>query len=579
MNPITTQGLLRLSCAGALVRMINGENNTHWAPDLFVFGEPRVTDGRKTEIDVSFRDSYGKNDVVPPPHSFVYEYFRLDVAEHFQGVLSGYRPALPTSTQVLLDEITQRTGQAFERDDFILEPIGRHNVAPYRLRAKRESLRWVGAVEFTLADMVDLPNYLGGALPSTLGALSETPLMRAPRSVLRLTNATSQRRGLSGVAVGDFVQDHAGLIALIQLSVPHPGDRLDMGTNPWVFNGAPRPFNLHNAKVTAIRTANGPHPINTTLNRVLEITLDLAYCTALDDPILEVRYRDDDYADSTFNNTPRLTQIAVMSQSDATAYNEWFNQRTIGEVITALPAASINIRGPVPWVANATPSKTNLSGAVVQYNGQRRGQDPQNQNPDLNRVCMVTLGDRNTAYRGNMAIHYRAPIVLAPTIPNAQYQTPYSAPLNPTHGQAPYQFTVVGGALAPGHSINPTTHAIEGSATTHSTTYRPVIRVRDARGVSVDYNYSYYVTVAPLQIQRTILDARPTHLDMQYQAVGGVGPYAYYLDPQQRPPNCTFDPATGHLVGQPPAGSYTWTIGATDTRGVVTSLNDSKQVE
>ncbi len=571
-----TELLLRHTPEDAIVMMVNEENGTHFPSGVFRISQPEVVDGRLTRVRLTVRKSYHKQDLVPYEGSFDFLYHRLDLADHFRDVLTGFRLPLPTSTQVVLDELTRRLGQNFFRDDIVLEEIGRTNAAPYRLKAKAESLRWVGELEVWLAEPSDLQTFLQNAIlsngPTRLGSLSTTPQLRSMSVTSPFINATAFPHLIAGLVEGNTAQDQAYMLTLFQRAVPAPSQPLDPTTSPWRIQNTAGPFNLYNAHMPSEPGPRpGAHPLNPDLTHAVRVVLS-THCTNFDDKEVWIPYRPPVYDETVFTRQPRLTRFAVKSLTDGSAYARYLNDFKPGQVITHLGGVGgpFLINGPDPYVADpTTPGPRNLYGATVVYNGQVRVQDPKPADPSLNRLLLLALTDKNTAYRGNFAIHYKAPIVLPTTIPDALLNADYVFDLAPTGGVAPYTTQIVGGSLPSGHTLDSNLNRISGKAKSLGS-YTVHLEVTDAAGTKVRYSYTYRVAAAPLTISGFAPDAAAGDpYNFQYTIAGGIAPYDVMLETGNFPPGVTIDD-TARLLGVidiAGAGTYDWTISATDAAG------------
>jgi large repetitive protein len=136
-------------------------------------------------------------------------------------------------------------------------------------------------------------------------------------------------------------------------------------------------------------------------------------------------------------------------------------------------------------------------------------------------------------------------------------------------GTAPYTFSLSGGTLPPGTTLNAATGVISG-ATTASGTYTFTIRATDAGGFSGTTAYSAVIASVPTITLQTLLGGRRTIAYSQSvgPAAGGTAPYTYAVTAGSLPPGLTLNPATGGLAGTPTlSGTYPFTITATDANG------------
>lgn len=582
-----TEILLLYSPREAIVMMLNSENLTHFPVDAFEFGAPVVVSGRQTRVRMQVRPSRHKLDEVPESGEFDFVYNRLELADHFEDVLVGYETTLPTSTQVLLDELKRRLGQHFFDDDVVLEEVGRSNAAPYRLRAKAESLRWVGELEVHLAEEQDLPTFFSRAILSNgstrLGQLNSTPQLRSAQLFSPYTNATNVRHLVAQIVQGNYAQDQAGLLAFVRATVAAPNQPV-VANNPWVVQSTPAALNLFNARMPALPVVVSNHPLNPNFTHQVTLALDTTYTLGVADSTLTIPYRVDDFATSTFTNTPRLTRYSVKSLSNGTAFNLYLNALEEGYVFQSLDGISgpFLINGPTPYVTHPTaPSHYNLYDAVVVYNGQPRINDIEPADPTLNRILIMALSELNTAYRGNFTVHYRAPIVLPATIPTATLNQAYTTSLIPEGGQAPYTFALIDGSLPTGITLNTATGILSGTSVEVGT-FRFTVSVRDQNDVLVVYHYALGVQVGILSITGYAPEATANvPYDFTYAITGGTAPYTVDVVQGALPVGLTLASSTGRLYGTVNAfslGLYSWTIRVTDRRGITVTHQDTVSV-
>jgi hypothetical protein len=82
--------------------------------------------------------------------SAVLNYTRLDLADTFTGIDLAFKVTLPTTSDILAQEMATAFGIVFEEGDYVQEAV---NVAPgqiYLFRAASTSTRWKGSVVMTL---------------------------------------------------------------------------------------------------------------------------------------------------------------------------------------------------------------------------------------------------------------------------------------------------------------------------------------------------------------------------------------------------------------------------------------------
>lgn len=582
----STEKLLALRPTDAIVSMLNDENGTSFPSDVFEFGPPVAGVGSSTTVQLRIRKSSQDDlDVIPYSGSVNFTYHRLNVAVQFVDVLDEYKPQLPISTQVLLDELTARTGQKFYPEDFVLEEIRQINSRPYRLKAKPESWRWYGVLEVDLGvDLIELGPFISAGLPADgvpLDPVDESPQLTAVNINQPFINGTPLVSTFDSLPLDVEAQLNPQVVETIQKSVPAPYTA-EFSPNPWIdaLSPTPGPYNLYNAKITQVDIiAEGVNPTNPALNRVLKVELDPAYCTNFKFPEFYIPYYLAEQ-ESTFSVEPRFSRAGVRSTSDGSEFSVYLNAFQVNDVWTTLDVDKpFMIDGPEPWVVDASNrSKTNLYNAKVLYNGAKRNVDPAALRPGLNRVMVVQLSEYNTAFAGTYAFHYRAPIILPEALPNGSLGIPYSVTLQPTEGQGPYTFTVIGGSLVDGHVFDEATGTLSGSASAVGLSTLDLI-VTDQRGVSVDYHYKYSVAIAELMVGGEAIDATiGDSYYFHYSVLGGKAPYQIVWLEGSLPEGLSFDVNTATIQGtlaEGTEGTYTWRFRVTDARNISVEKFDS----
>ncbi|MGH9418148.1 MAG: putative Ig domain-containing protein [Terriglobales bacterium] len=139
-------------------------------------------------------------------------------------------------------------------------------------------------------------------------------------------------------------------------------------------------------------------------------------------------------------------------------------------------------------------------------------------------------------------------------------------------GASPFNFSLVGGSLPAGLTINPIGQisGVPGSASAGS--YDFTLLVQDANGLQATQSFNLVIfTGATMAITTTGL--APGQVGQTYNAIltanFGNAPYSFSLQTGNLPPGVTLDP-NGTLAGVPGAsaqGTYAFTIKATDSQG------------
>lgn len=583
----TTKQLLELTPDGAIVKMVNDANGTFFdggETGPLVISPPLNVGGLRTEVELTIRRRISRSEKLPVQGKLAFRYNRLDVEGTLLGVLAGFRPSMPTSTQVLLDELTARTGIIFHPEDFVLEDIYAANATPYTLRAKPESRRWVGELPVTLIDLVDLASYVAGGLsggPFTV-ALHSPPT--STKDNQPYVNATTFRKMLDDVPLNTTVTSLTDPLAqFVVRTVPKLGEFLREGPSPWQVSTTAGPYNLRGATLIAKdESVTGVNPLAPGATRAVRIRLS-ALDTAYGQKDLVIPYATPDVASTGYTAQPRLKSAAVINTSDGTYWNVWLNSLTAPSVVQSLPAGmNLLISGPQAWTADpAIKSPTSLYNAVVQYNGQRRSYDMPPFYGHCNRVIVLTLSESNTAYKGNVTFHYRAPIILPETLPSGTVTYNYDFDLTPSEGVGPYLTRIVSGKLAPGHQLLGT-HRIAGPTTTAGT-HNVTIEVTDSRGVKVLYNYRYTTVLGQLLIMGSAPQAQVGEdYAYDFSLKGGSGEY---FNPTvvagQLPPGLSLNLFGDELQfsGVPTlAGNYLFTISIESSDGQYATIETTMRV-
>ncbi|MDW8412837.1 MAG: putative Ig domain-containing protein [Acidobacteriota bacterium] len=165
-------------------------------------------------------------------------------------------------------------------------------------------------------------------------------------------------------------------------------------------------------------------------------------------------------------------------------------------------------------------------------------------------------------------------ITLSPTtLPNGTVGTPYSQSVSASGGNAPYTFSS-SGTLPPGITFNTSTGAISGIPTAAGS-YTFTITATDVFGCTGSQNYTVTINCPTITLSPTTLPNGTvgTPYSQSVSASGGNAPYTFSSS-GTLPPGITFNTSTGAISGIPTAaGSYTFTITATDVFGCTGSQN------
>lgn len=460
--PAHTRMLLHLRPDYALVRMLNDENNRKFPPTLFSFGMPAsisATDPTLTKIRfIANRHKADDNYMLPYSGEIDFTYHRVDLTDQFVAILNGFRPSLPTSTQVLLNEITRITGIEFFPDDIVLEDITRSNSKPYVIKAKVESQRFVGQLEVELIDVFALSDYFQDNLTAPSFSFPAVPTLRSMSINNPFINATP----LIGTGLlkkfedRSWSFDYSNLGTLLRKTVPQPGRRIDqLPLVSWINQPSPTTWNYAQAEVTVHVDQSSPHIFTPKLNRLIRVELNEDKITNLDDMEILIPYYRFNELESAFDTEGRMRLPTTFNLTNATPWNKKLSGLEVGEILSPPDFEILNFEIIPGEIWNFWPERNplNLRNAVVQYNGEIQRFMTNTLDPTLNRVIVVTLSDYNTVYSGNFFIFYRSPINLNVAIGALAVDVETDFDFSPVDGTAPYTITLHSGELAPGHSI------------------------------------------------------------------------------------------------------------------------------
>ncbi len=156
-----------------------------------------------------------------------------------------------------------------------------------------------------------------------------------------------------------------------------------------------------------------------------------------------------------------------------------------------------------------------------------------------------------------------------PTLPDGTQGTAYSQTVSASNGTAPYTYSVSGGSLPAGLSLNPSTGAISGTPTasgTASFTVSALDNVGNTGTRSYTVNIgSSSLTLAPASLSDGMLG---TAYSQTVAANGGTAPYIYSVTAGALPAGLSFNPTTGVISGTPTAsGASSFTVSVIDHVG------------
>jgi hypothetical protein len=155
------------------------------------------------------------------------------------------------------------------------------------------------------------------------------------------------------------------------------------------------------------------------------------------------------------------------------------------------------------------------------------------------------------------------PLSVTCSYPSGQVGVAYSSFLVATGGTPAYSYSIAGGSLPTGLTLNPATGAITGTPTAAGT-FSDTSRAADSAGASS--TSACGITIGPVSGGALALTcaANIGQVGQPYVSAmvanGGTAPYTYSISAGSLPPGLTLDPSTGAISGTPTtAGAFTYT--------------------
>ena len=159
----------------------------------------------------------------------------------------------------------------------------------------------------------------------------------------------------------------------------------------------------------------------------------------------------------------------------------------------------------------------------------------------------------------NLSLTVNAQLAITPiTLANGAVGISYSQTLAATGGITPYAWSISGGSLPAGLSLNTSTGAITGSPTTAGTSSFTA-KVTDSESPNQSATASLSITInAKLLVQTSSLPQgvlNATYPGATLQATGGVTPYTWSISTGNLPTGLVLNTSTGAISGTPTAAS------------------------
>jgi hypothetical protein len=144
----------------------------------------------------------------------------------------------------------------------------------------------------------------------------------------------------------------------------------------------------------------------------------------------------------------------------------------------------------------------------------------------------------------------------------------FNVQLTVAGGTLGYTWSVIGGALPAGISLNSTTGVLSGTPTAVGN-YPFTVQVADAQAHIAQRAYTISVTPPPLAINALSMPAvvRGANLNTVLSATGGVQPYTWSIVGGALPNGLSLNAASGVIIGSPTAvGTFAFTVQVADAQ-------------
>jgi len=181
-------------------------------------------------------------------------------------------------------------------------------------------------------------------------------------------------------------------------------------------------------------------------------------------------------------------------------------------------------------------------------------------------VGVADNGNGSDTRQFTMAVNRAAPAIPPGALPDASAGRTYSQPLNASGGSPPYTWSVSGGALPAGLTLDPR-GVIQGTPSRPGT-FQFTVGVVDTSPASANQQFSLRVVSIVRIITPSLLRTASVGRPYSHELVvsGGTAPYQWSVVSGSVPPDLSLDSAQGVIRGTPAkTGQFRFTLRVTDS--------------